>query len=327
MGKRTRWADMSEDERAAVKAKREGEITRLKELLVEGAKKAATKPGYIEWMDTAMEFYNYSSRNQLLILAQTGGKATLVASFKQWQKYGRKVRKGEKAIRILAPMNIRYWEDQNGERYGARDDHPDDAKEVSFMRFKAVPVFDIAQTEGEPLEVVRRRVYQERGGGWPLIGSCDDSGAYSLLRALADRYGIKVVETMILGRTRGRTGKGAHIVDGEARDVIDMQIDSHMSLADKAATLAHEIGHYMCGHVGARSQIRRETAELEAESVAYIITGLLGLETGETSFSYVGSWSDYDGKKIADVQDTVVDAVRQIMDDLAQVGDAGVMAA
>lgn len=329
MAKFTKWADMSEDERAAAKARRESEITRLRELLVEGAKRVESAPGYVEWLDTVMKFHHYSRNNQMLIEYQTGGRATLVASFKQWQKYGRKVRKGEKAIKILAPINVRYWRDGEGNRYGAREDHPAGAEEVSFMSFKAVPVFDIAQTEGEPLEIVRRRVYEDRGGGWSLIDSIDDRGLYDRLTRLAGQYGIPVEEKLIQGRTRGRTIAETHwvLADGPVERV-RIEIDQYMSLADKAKTLAHEIGHVVCGHMGERGQtVCQSLQELEAESVAYIIAGMFGLDTGEASFAYVGRWSAFDTGKITGVQDVVARAVRQIMDDLAQVGDAGAMVA
>lgn len=326
MSKFTKWADMSEDERAAAKERRENEIARLRELLVEGAAKVEGAGGYVEWLDTAMNFYHYSANNQMLIGLQTGWTATLVASFKQWKKYGRKVRKGEKAIKILAPINVRYWRDDEGNRYGAREDHPADAEEINFMAFKAVPVFDIAQTEGEPLEVVRRRVYAERGGGWPLLDSMDDRGVYEALTRLAAHYGIPVEETLIRGTARGRTVAEMHMsLDGETKRKLRIEIDRHMSLADKAKTMAHEIGHVVCGHLGERDGIVcRELKELEAESVAYIIAGMFGLDSGDQSFSYVARWSDFDTSKIAGVQDAVTRAVRQIMDDLAMVTGAGV---
>jgi hypothetical protein len=94
--------------------------------------------GWQRWAQTRAKFHRYSMGNTMLIALQRPD-ATQVAGFKRWQELGRQVPKGEKSIRIMAPMSVKET-DKNGEETGER---------VVF--FRGVPVFDIAQTDGEPL--------------------------------------------------------------------------------------------------------------------------------------------------------------------------------
>ena len=84
-------------------------------------------------------FPSYSFNNQILIYLQAPD-ATRVQGFQSWKKLGRKVKKGEKGIGIIAPMVYRKDKDASPE-----------SDEKTIRGFKVVHVFDVSQTEGDPL--------------------------------------------------------------------------------------------------------------------------------------------------------------------------------
>ena len=168
-------------------------------------------------------------------------------------KLGRTVRKGEKAIWILAPMiSPRNSDRLSGDR--------------EICGFKYVPVFDISQTEGEdPPEVCSR-----------LAG--DDPGAcFFRLIGVAEALGYLVGEAELAPGTNGRCSFDRRRIEVEVRN----------SPAQRVKTLAHEIAHAIL-HEGHQD---RSLAELEAESTAYVVCQRLGLDTGAYSFGYVATWA------------------------------------
>ena len=125
----------SAEKRAAYREQKRSE---QREQVERAVRELLTSDGWRRWAETRATFHRYSFGNCLLI-AQQAPQATQVAGFKAWQSLGRQVRKGERAIRIMAPMSVKE-RDATGDETGER---------VVF--FRAVPVFDIAQTDGEPL--------------------------------------------------------------------------------------------------------------------------------------------------------------------------------
>ena len=110
-------------------------INDISKMLKDGTKKVYESESYQTYLKTASRFHQYSYRNTMLIWMQDPS-ATLVAGYRKWQELGRQVRKGEKAIRILAPMKR------------LNRDEEDDSQ-VHY--FRAISVFDIRQTEGDEL--------------------------------------------------------------------------------------------------------------------------------------------------------------------------------
>ena len=154
----------TEQERAEARARQREQVERsVRELL--------TSDGWRRWAETRSTFHRYSMGNCMLIAMQAP-EATQVAGFRKWQELGRQVRKGERSIKILAPMSVKE-RDEAGEETGER---------VTF--FRSVPVFDIAQTDGEPLPEAPRE---------PITG---DSHARYLepLKELARSMGLAVYE-------------------------------------------------------------------------------------------------------------------------------------
>ncbi|WP_054951952.1 ArdC family protein [Flaviflexus massiliensis] len=124
-----------------------------------------------EWQDmvrTAAKFHQYSFRNALLILVQSHGKATLPASYTTWKKLNRYVRKGEKGLRILAPVIRRSPFDRETQQRLTKDEAKKRPPGSVIWRsdvvsVKPVSVFDVSQTEGKPLPQPPEPVFLEGG--------------------------------------------------------------------------------------------------------------------------------------------------------------------
>jgi N-terminal domain of anti-restriction factor ArdC len=214
---------------------------------------------YRAYLSTLARFHNYSLNNVLLIYMQRPD-AQRVAGFHTWQSLGRNVRKGEKGISILAPCTYKTTvkDAETGE----------EEQRLGVRGFRAVSVFDVAQTEGADLpEVPCTR----------LTG--DDGGLVASLEAIATAEGLTI------DRTPGRAGastSGFYI-----RDKKEIWVAPDLEPAATAKTLCHELGHHFAGHVGCRGE-----AETIAESTAYLVLGHFGIDAGDYSFGYLSSWSD-----------------------------------
>ena len=222
-----------------------------------------TSDGWQRWLRTRSRFHRYSLRNTLLIAFQCP-HATHVAGFRRWLELGRCVRKGEKAIRILAP--VRYRQPQ-AERTDKNE------TEQRLVGFRLAAVFDVSQTEAlpgvepAPLEPP----------GQPVSG---DSHAH-LLTAL-EQHAATLGFTVQYEPLEGRAG---YCSSREKRVVVDSALPPN----GKVATLVHEIAH---AHGIDYTNYSRPEAELIVESVACIVCGSLGLDTSSESVPYLAGWND-----------------------------------
>jgi antirestriction protein ArdC len=230
--------------------------------LEEGLKNLLESGDWKSYLLTQSRFHKYSFYNTCLILQQCPD-ATRVAGYQKWQGLGRQVRRGEKAIWILAPMfSKKEREDENGEKEPAK----------ILSGFKDVKVFDISQTDGEEL---------------PEIVSClqgDDEGLSQNLLAFSRSNGVPVeFRGVVLGACGVclfKSGKPVQIV-----------VDPLLSKLHQAKTLAHEIAHSLLhGADQYLGHAPKSLAELEAESVAFIVTQHFGLDTSSYSFPYIARW-------------------------------------
>lgn len=227
-------------------------------------------------------FHRYSFTNSLLIAMQRPD-ATHVAGYRAWQKLGRQVRKGERGITIFAPMRIRAAE--GGE--GAGDE---DAE--TLLRFKAVRVFDIAQTDGEPLP--------ER------TGTQGDPGPYlDRLTALVAARGIALAYSDDLGGADGTSSGGV------------IHLRSGLPPAEAFSVLVHELAHEMLHHVAGAERPPKTVRETEAEAVAYVVSEAVGLETGTASSDYIHLYRG-DKKTLADSLGRIHGAATAIIEGIAE---------
>lgn len=221
--------------------------------LAEGVSSLTSSAGWLSYLEAQRRFHRYSYRNALLISLQRPD-ASHVAGFTVWRKLGRVVRKGEKAIWVLAPMIYRRSSGQAG----------DDERIV--RGFKFVPVFDITQTEGADLPSVCTR----------LAGD-DVAGNYAKLVGVARSIGFTVEDHELGGRANGDCSHASRRI----------RIESRTSPAQRVKTLAHELAHALL-HERFDS---RPLAEMEAESTAYVVCGVLGIDSGDYSFGYLLTWA------------------------------------
>jgi antirestriction protein ArdC len=215
------------------------------------------------FLSTAAKFHNYSWGNVLMIAAQRPD-ATRVAGVRTWNQLGRFVRKGEKGIAIFAPMTFK-----NDEGTLEGDDRP-------RISFRVVHVFDVSQTDGNPLPE------PEHVAGDPAR-HLDD-----LKRVVASR-GITLEYSDALGTAYGRSCKGT------------IQLAPNLSPAVEYAVLGHELAHELI-HTD-REGLDRKRAELEAEAVAFVLTQYAGLESGTAHSDYIQL---YQGNKDALTQSLAV---------------------
>lgn len=216
---------------------------------------------YFRFMAT---FRNYSMGNQLLIYSQRP-TVTLVKGFRGWNQYGRYVRKGEKGLMILAPLVG---------KTKPRENEAEESGESRIFGFRATFVFDVSQTDGQPLPDAG---IQEAKG---------DPGLYSdRLRqfAAARNITLKEVGADELGTAQGSSSGGT------------IKLKSDLEKAASFAVLAHEVAHEMLhqGEARRERQTTKDQRELEAESVAFIVCTAIGLDHSGAS-DYIKM---YDGTK------------------------------
>ena len=132
-------------------------IKEITQRLQEGVQEVFTSGKYEEYLQVMGKFHRYSFNNSLLICMQCP-TATLVAGYKDWQKkFKRQVRKGETAIKILAPMPYKY-------KKQVETEDGTEEQEISFVRYRAVNVFDVSQTDGEELPRLTRKLTENAEG-------------------------------------------------------------------------------------------------------------------------------------------------------------------
>jgi antirestriction protein ArdC len=206
-----------------------------------------------QYLAAMARFRRYSWGNVMLIASQKPS-ATHVAGFQAWHKLGRFVKKGEKGILILAPIIRKQTE--------ANDQTEPDESSVA-VGFRAAYVFDISQTDGQPL---------------PEIGSVNgDPRQYGeQLGKFVAEQGIALEYSDDIAPARGTSSGGKiTLLPGQ-------------SPAEEFATLAHEVAHEMMHRDERRSATTKRIRETEAEAVAFVVCSAIGLETGSAAQDYIG---------------------------------------
>ena len=223
-------------------------IKALVEQLARETEEAASSKPLLDYLRFSAAFHEYSLHNTLLIFGQMP-TATRVAGYRTWQRLGRQVKKGSKAIWILAPIIGRVADDDDDERT---------AKVVT--RFRSVPVFDIADTEGELLPEAP-----------VLTGSACNEDLALALTLFADEQGITVQTEAINNGAMGLSKGGAII------------LDESLEGADRFAVMAHEFAHELLHHSGGE-RLDKQIREIEAETVAYVVCEHFGIESTAPSY-------------------------------------------
>lgn len=256
--------------------------------LKEGIKEFLDSDKYKDYLTKMSQLNNYSNRNLRLILAQNP-EAKQVASFKQWKEnFGRHVKKGEKALRIFKPMT-KIKKDENNQPILDKNGKPET---VTF--FGLVPVFDVSQTEGK--EMPKAAEVKEQ------LTDLDYANLYRALMAIAKENDVSVrFEEM-------ENNKHGYYSVPENQIVLR---SNEMNKAQIIKTFLHEMAHAELHHADnpQKDNLTRSTAELQAESVAYVVSSYYGIDTSEYSFNYLSGWSA-DKETLADLE-AQLDIVQQ----------------
>lgn len=236
-------------------------------------------------LDIAARLHRYSARNVILILSQRPDGVTRVAGYRRWQSLGRQVRKGEQGIAILAPCvyHKRPVDDAEG------NDSPELGR--ILRGFRVAYVWDESQTDGEPIPDVRPQL---------LVGD-DPAQLWAGLASQLDACGYTV--------SRGDCGGANGFTDFLAREVM---VRDDVDELQAAKTLCHETAHALL-HDPSQEPVGRARAEVEAESVAYIVCQLAGLATTEYSLPYVARWSRGDVALITATTERVLATARTVL--------------
>lgn len=270
---------------------------RVKELtdkLEDGVRDVFESGRYGDYLASMSKFHNYSANNTLLIFMQRPD-ASYVAGFNKWRNdFGRTVKKGERAIRIVAPApkTIRSKSqliDEGGKPVLNENGNPVTVENIDKIpTFKVVSVFDVSQTEGDDLPSV--------------VGELDGSveGYEDLMSVLKDVSPVPIAFEAMGPDTKGyfhRVEKRIALAEGQS------QIQS-------VKTCIHEIAHATLHDPDMQEAVvdtgdlpNRRTREVQAESVAFTVCSYLGLDTSDYSFGYIAEWSA--SKETSELKDSI----------------------
>ena len=266
---------------------------RMKEItdrLETGIQELFESERYKAYLTTMSKFHSYSFNNTLLIAMQGG---QLVAGYNKWRDdFHRNVKKGEKAIKILAPAPFKAKKevqklDAQGRPVMGKDGKPvTEVQEIQVPAFKIVSVFDVSQTEGEPLPSI---------GVEELTGSVERYGEF--FKALEQTSPVPIGFEDIPGGSHGYY----HLT--EKRIAIQEGMSELQTLKTAIHEIAHSKLHAIDPEAPAIEQADRpdsRTREVQAESVAYAVCQHYGLDTSDYSFGYVVGWSS--GKDLKELK-------------------------
>lgn len=281
-----KWkSNLSDADKKAWAEAKAAQLENAKTLLKEGVANVYTSGKYADYLRFFSGFHQYSFRNTLLIMLQLP-EASMCASYADWKKRGRQVRKGEKGLQILVPTPKKFKvENEDGSE-----------EELSRMFFKTGSVFDISQTDGDPVPSLTNKVDISVNNFAEIMDG---------IRAVAP---VQITFEEIDGSANGYYSRA------ENRIVVKSGLPEGQTIKTAIHETAHSILHCEGGKMEKES---RETKELQAESVAFIVCNFLGIDTSEYSFGYVAGWaSDRSGKMLEKNLAVIGETAKLIIDQL-----------
>ncbi len=266
---------------------------RMKEItdrLETGIQELFESERYKAYLTSMAKFHSYSFNNTLLIAMQGG---QLVAGYNKWRDdFHRNVKRGEKGIKILAPAPYKAKKevpklDEQGQPVMDKDGKPlTEVQETQVPAFKIVSVFDVSQTEGEPLPSI---------GVDELAGNVEQYEDF--FKALEQTSPVPMAFEDIPGGSHGYY----HLTEKR------IAIQENMSELQTLKTAIHEIAHAKLHAIDPDAPVAEQadrpdsrTREVQAESVAYAVCQHYGLDTSDYSFGYVAGWSS--GKDLKELR-------------------------
>lgn len=266
---------------------------RMKEItdrLETGIQELFESERYKAYLTSMAKFHSYSFNNTLLIAMQGG---QLVAGYNKWRDdFHRNVKRGEKGIKILAPAPYKVKKempklDEQGQPVMDKDGKPlTEVQETQVPAFKIVSVFDVSQTEGEPLPSI---------GVDELAGNVEQYEDF--FKALEQTSPVPMAFEDIPGGSHGYY----HLTEKR------IAIQENMSELQTLKTAIHEIAHAKLHAIDPDAPVTKQadrpdsrTREVQAESVAYAVCQHYELDTSDYSFGYVAGWSS--GKDLKELR-------------------------
>ena len=247
----------------------------LMEKLEKGIRECMDGEKFKAYLKTQSMFHNYSVNNAFLIMMQKPN-ATRVAGFQTWKKLERSVLRGEKGISILAPSPYRYEKEVNKldpkTKKPILDANNNILKEkitLEGLGFRKVTVFDVSQTAGKELPSICNELKGE------------SLNSKNIIKAIEKISDVPVRYEDIQGGAKGYYSRKNNVI----------ALKEGMSMDQTVKTLIHEYAHSQLHNKPESILMDRSTQEVQAESVAFIVSNKFGVDTSQYSFEYLASWS------------------------------------
>lgn len=264
------------------------DITGLNQHLKEGIKAYLNSENYKNFLTKMSQFNQYSSRNLRLILAQKPD-ASYLAPYHTWKKFDRHVKRGEKALSVIIPVTY-VKKDQQGHPILDKNGKPE-----TGLTFRLKPTtFDVSQTEGKAMPKAAEVKEQ--------LTDLDYANLYRTLMSIAKTNNVSVRFEEMEQSTFGYYNPTENQIVLRSNEMNKSQI---------IKTFLHETAHSELHHNNnpQQEQLTKSTAELQAESVAYVVASYYGIDTADYSFDYLAGWSN-DKETLADLE-AQLDIVQQ----------------
>lgn len=261
-------------------------IKELSEKIAAGVKQTFESGNYKKYLKSVSLFHNYSPRNTLLIFMQRRN-ATHVAGYETWKNQGRFVKRDEKGIAIIAPststvkVHRPVCDDEGNEIQTPGGQAVTEQVKETRVKFSVQYVYDVSQTDGEPLPEICKE----------LQGNVDDYEKIFTAIKKSSPYKIEFEQI--------KTGAKGYCQHHDERIAIKLGMSDEQIIK----TVIHEFAHATL-HKGAKKS--RDQKEVEAESIAYIVSGFFGVDTSGYSFDYIADWS----------RDLQIDQLQQILENI-----------
>lgn len=271
--------------------------------IAEGVQAVFSSENYKNYLDTMSKFHRYSVNNSILIHMQKPN-ATKVAGYNKWKKeFGRQVSKGEKGIMILAPRtysNSKYVDkrDSKGNVVKNSDGNPVKEKKVSSgVYFRPAYVFDVSQTTGKELPKLVNDLEGSSAEARAVVDSIQEVSSSKFEMKSTDDDDILM--------------KGAKGYYSPSENKI--VINKDLSEVHQAKTAIHEFAH---AEMHKNSDSTREQKEVEAESVAYVLSDHFGLDTSDYSFPYIAAWNGRSQQELTGILENIKGSTSDLIERL-----------
>ena len=293
-------------------ASQQQKIKEATEQLEAGIKEFFSSDNFQEYLNVMSRFHSYSYSNSVMIAMQKPD-ATLLAGFSGWQKnFDRHVKAGERGIRIFAPAPVKTKVEREKKDPDTKLPVLDESGEpvmeiveIKTPRFKIVTVFDVSQTDGKPL---------------PSLGVDELTGNVEQFSQFFEA--LKRTSTVPIGFEELHDGSNGYYSPAEKR----IAIREGMSEVQTVKTAIHELAHSRLHDFDrtkppaeAEKRKDRNTREVEAESVAYVVCQHFGIDTSDYSFGYVATWSA--SRELPELKaslQTIRDAASSLIDEIQE---------